>query len=68
MPYNGGYDNVDEDELNDELEDDGQGGHYKAADDHVIVLVDARKNMFQTMHDNDGVRPSLRGRNQKLNW
>lgn len=52
MAYNDGYENVDEDELNDELGSDGQ--EAKPVNDHVIVLVDARKNMFQAMDDTDG--------------
>lgn len=55
MAYYGDY-NMEEDELNDPLEDDGQGGHARTANDHVIMLVDARQNMLEPKDDNGGVR------------
>lgn len=46
---------MEEDHLNDQLEDDGQDEHARTASDHVIMLVDARKNMLEPMDDNGKV-------------
>lgn len=53
MPYPGGFeDREDEDDFNEEEEDDGHGGYIRSANDHVILLVDARKNMMEQMDQN----------------
>ncbi len=54
MPYYGGYKEEDDDLDNDEEEE--EGGEMKSANDHCILLIDARPNMFEVINDDGDVR------------
>jgi len=54
MPYAGGYKEEDDDLDNDGEEE--EGGEMKSANDHCILLIDARPNMFEVVNDDGDVR------------
>ena len=57
MPYSGGYYKEEDDDLNDEEEEEeGGAGEIKSANDHCILLIDARTNMFEVVNDDGEVR------------
>lgn len=44
----------EDDEFNDDVEeedDDGKGGVVRSSNDHNILLIDARPNMFEPIND-----------------
>lgn len=53
MSRSAGYYRQDDDDVFDddleEGEEDGQGGHIRSSNDHNILLIDARPNMFEPM-------------------
>lgn len=53
MSYSGGYKEEDDDLDNEEGE---EGGEMKSSNDHCIILIDARPNMFEPMNDDGDVR------------
>lgn len=53
MSYSGGY--KDEDDLHDDEEEE-EGGEMKTVNDHCILLIDARPNMFEPLNDDGDVR------------
>lgn len=64
MSYSGGYkreehDDVKDDEAFEEDEDGAHEGHARSRNDHVILLVDARKNMLETMNEYGEVSGSI---------
>lgn len=50
MSYSGGYgrDYVDDD-LNDDVEEGEGDGQVRSSNDHIILLIDARTNMFEAV-------------------
>lgn len=60
MSYSGGF--KEEYDLNDDEEEaeDGEGGEMKTVNDHCILLIDARPNMFEPINDDGDVRKENR--------
>ena len=53
--FSGGF--KEDFDLNDEdEEDEGDGGEMKTVNDHCILLIDARPNMFEPLNDDGDVR------------
>lgn len=58
MSHSGGF--KEEYDLNDDGDGDeeveGEGGEMKTVNDHCILLIDARPNMFEPLNDDGDVR------------
>lgn len=64
MSYSGSYmreehDGIKDDEVFEEDESGDHEGHARSRNDHVILLVDARKNMLETMNEYGEVSRSI---------
>lgn len=55
MAYSGGYADKEEDDLKADEEEE-EGGEMKTVNDHCILLIDARPNMFEPLNDDGDVR------------
>lgn len=56
MSYSGGIKEEDDDLDFDGEEEEGPGGEMKSSNDHCILLIDARPNMFEPWNDKGDVR------------
>lgn len=55
MSYSGGFKEEYDLKDDEEAEEDG-GGEMKTVNDHCILLIDARPNMFEPLNDDGDVR------------
>lgn len=63
MSYSGGFKEEYDLEDDEEGEEEGQGGEMKTVNDHCILLIDARPNMFEPLNDDGDVRPNTKNTN-----
>lgn len=61
MAYSGGFKEEDDDLDFDGEESNGQGGDMKPSNDHCILLIDARPNMFEPWNGEGDVRERNQG-------